>query len=34
VADLVELATDRNERLKTGRMLVLLEACDLARPLA
>jgi len=32
VADLVELATDRNERLRTGRMLVLLEACDLARP--
>ena len=32
VGDLVELQTDRNERLKTGRMLCLLEACDLARP--
>jgi serine/threonine-protein kinase len=30
--DLVEAAADRNERLKTGRMLMLLEACDLARP--
>jgi serine/threonine protein kinase len=32
VADLVESFTDRNERLKTGRMLTLLESCDLARP--
>jgi len=32
VADLIELASDRAERLKTGRMLSLLEACDLARP--
>ena len=32
VGDLVELNPDRNERLKTGRMLCLLEACDLARP--
>ena len=32
VADLVELSADRNERLKTARMLTLLEACDLARP--
>ncbi len=32
IGDLVELQTDRNERLKTGRMLCLLEACDLARP--
>ena len=32
VADLVEMQTERNERLKTGRMLCLLEACDLARP--
>ena len=31
VADLVELATDRNERQRTGRMLALREACDLAR---
>lgn len=32
VGDLVELQADRNERLKVGRMLCLLEACDLARP--
>ena len=32
VGDLVELQTERTERLKTGRMLCLLEACDLARP--
>jgi eukaryotic-like serine/threonine-protein kinase len=32
VADLVEAAADRTERLRTGRMLFLLEACDLARP--
>lgn len=32
VIDLVEAHPDRTERLKTGRMLSLLEACDLARP--
>jgi len=32
VADLVELSPDRDDRLKTGRMLSLLEACELARP--
>jgi serine/threonine protein kinase len=32
VAELVELVLERDERLKTGRMLALLEACDLARP--
>ena len=32
VADIVEQQPDRNERLKLGRMLCLLEACDLARP--
>ena len=32
VADLVEMHAERVERLKTGRMLCLLEACDLARP--
>ncbi|HSS00964.1 MAG TPA: protein kinase, partial [Kofleriaceae bacterium] len=32
VADLVEVASDRGDRLKTGRMLTLLESCDLARP--
>jgi hypothetical protein len=32
VGDLVELAPERPERLRTGRMLCLLEACDLARP--
>jgi serine/threonine protein kinase len=31
-ADLIEASPDRNERLKIGRMLCLLEACDLARP--
>jgi serine/threonine protein kinase len=31
-ADLIEASADRNERLKVGRMLCLLEACDLARP--
>jgi serine/threonine-protein kinase len=32
VADLVELHTDRADRLRVGRMLCLLESCDLARP--
>ncbi|MBA3457548.1 MAG: protein kinase [Deltaproteobacteria bacterium] len=32
VADLVEAEPERTERLKIGRMLCLLEACDLARP--
>ena len=32
VGDLVEMQTERTERLRTGRMLCLLEACDLARP--
>ena len=32
VGDLVEMSSDRLERLRTGRMLCLLEACDLARP--
>jgi hypothetical protein len=32
VSDLVEASADRAERLRTGRMLALLEACDLARP--
>ena len=32
VADLVEASPDRLERLRTGRMLSLLESCDLARP--
>ena len=32
VADLVEASPDRGERLRTGRMLILLESCDLARP--
>jgi len=31
-ADLVEKQSDRHERLRTSRMLCLLEACDLARP--
>ncbi|HEY4243441.1 MAG TPA: protein kinase [Kofleriaceae bacterium] len=31
VGDLVELQTDRTERLRLGRMLCLLESCDLAR---
>jgi len=30
--DLVEAQPDRTERLKIGKMLCLLEACDLARP--
>jgi len=32
VGDLVDVQTDRDSRLRTGRMLCLLEACDLARP--
>jgi serine/threonine protein kinase len=32
VVDLVEAFPDRTERLKIGRMLSLLEACELARP--
>jgi serine/threonine-protein kinase len=32
ILDLVEAFADRGERLKTGRMLSLLEACELARP--
>jgi eukaryotic-like serine/threonine-protein kinase len=32
VGDLVEAHLDRNEQLRIGRMLCLLEACDLARP--
>ena len=32
INELVELSSDRNERLKIGRMLCLLESCDLARP--
>ncbi len=32
VSELVELSPDRGERLKIGRMLCLLECCDLARP--
>nr|MBA3501888.1 hypothetical protein [Deltaproteobacteria bacterium] len=32
VGDLVEMQEDRSERLRSGRMLMLLEACDLARP--
>jgi serine/threonine-protein kinase len=32
IADIVEMQSDRNERLRVGRMLFLLEACDLARP--
>jgi eukaryotic-like serine/threonine-protein kinase len=32
VADLVEVHGDRDERLRIGRMLCLLEACDLVRP--
>ncbi len=32
VSELVELAPERTERLRIGRMLCLLEACDLARP--
>jgi eukaryotic-like serine/threonine-protein kinase len=33
VADLVETSSERGDRLNTGRMLSLLEACDLARPI-
>jgi serine/threonine-protein kinase len=32
VVDLVEASPERAERLNTGRMLTLLESCDLARP--
>jgi serine/threonine-protein kinase len=32
VATFVEAHAEREERMRTGRMLVLLEACDLARP--
>jgi serine/threonine protein kinase len=32
VGDLVETHADRNDQLRVGRMLCLLEACDLARP--
>ena len=32
VGDIVEMQEDRAERLRVGRMLCLLEACDLARP--
>ena len=32
LVDLVEASADRGVRLRTGRMLNLLEACDLARP--
>jgi serine/threonine protein kinase len=32
VSEMVELAPDRVERLRIGRMLCLLESCDLARP--
>jgi hypothetical protein len=32
VLDLVESTVERGERLRTGRMLCLLESCDLARP--
>lgn len=31
VGDLVELQPDRSERLRVGRMLCLLEACDMAK---
>lgn len=31
-AEFVEASSDRAERLKTGRMLTLVESCDLARP--
>jgi eukaryotic-like serine/threonine-protein kinase len=33
VSDLVETSSERGDRLNTGRMLSLLEACDLARPI-
>jgi hypothetical protein len=32
VGDIVEMHEDRAGRLRAGRMLCLLEACDLARP--
>ncbi len=32
VSELIEMSSDRAERLRTGRMLCLLESCDLARP--
>jgi hypothetical protein len=32
IGDLVEAQPTRDDRLKMGRMLCLLEACDLARP--
>ena len=32
IGDLVEQQAERNDRLRVGRMLNLLEACDLARP--
>jgi hypothetical protein len=32
VLDLVESSVERGDRLRTGRMLSLLESCDLARP--
>ena len=32
VGDLVEVQSDRNDQLRIGRMLCLLEACELARP--
>jgi serine/threonine protein kinase len=32
INELVELSPDRSDRLKIGRMLCLLESCDLARP--
>jgi hypothetical protein len=32
IGDIVELQQERNDRLKIGRMLCLLESCDLARP--
>lgn len=32
VGETIEVAPDRSDRLKIGRMLCLLEACDLARP--
>jgi serine/threonine protein kinase len=32
VVDLVEAFAERGDRLKAGRMLTLLESCDLARP--
>jgi Domain of unknown function (DUF4388) len=32
IGDLVELQPDRSERLRVGRMLCLLEACDMSKP--